>query len=395
VSAVVVNHDGGRQVLECLRHLRAQRPPLEEIIVIDSASTDGSPDAIRQTFPEARVVELENNLGPSVARNRGLKEAKTPFVLLIDDDVYLAPDCARLLMERLLAAGAAAAVPRLLLYPETEQIQLDGGDVHFVGTMVLRNARANPASVPSRPGSIGAFSTSCVLADRLTVLDAGGVDDSFFIYLEDMELSLRLRSLGYRLVFEPAAVAQHDRGMGTPNLSYRDRGNYPRRRAFLTMRNRLQVICLHYRARTILLLAPALALYELATLVFAIRRGWFGAWFAAWSWQLSHARDLARRRRVIQARRCLDDGELLIGGPLPLAEGVVRSGIERRLVGALSAILNSYWRCIRRALGWRPRAPTPLLESDPFEAARADADLPARDRPAPRRPPEEHSPDPN
>jgi GT2 family glycosyltransferase len=150
VSAVVVNHDGGEQVIRCLGHLQAQRPPLDEIIVIDSASTDGSPDAIRRTFPEACVVELEDNLGPAVARNRGLEKAKTRFVLLIDDDVYLAPDCARLLMERLLAAGAVVAVPRLLLYPETDLIQLDGGDVHFIGTMLLRNAERNRRR--SRPG---------------------------------------------------------------------------------------------------------------------------------------------------------------------------------------------------------------------------------------------------
>jgi GT2 family glycosyltransferase len=395
VSAVVVNHDGGEQVIRCLRHLQAQRPAFDELIVIDSASTDGSPDAIRRAFPEVRVVELEGNLGPAVARNRGLDEARTAFVLLVDDDVYLAPDCARLLMERLLAAGAAVAVPRLLLYPETDLIQLDGGDVHFVGTMVLRNARAQPASVPLGPCWIGAFSTSCVLAERRSVLDAGGVDDSFFIYLEDMELGLRLRSFGYRLVCEPAAVARHDRGAGTPELSYRDSGNYPARRAYLTMRNRLQVIGLHYRARTLLLLAPALALYELATLVFAIRRGWFGNWCAAWRWQITHARDLAGRRRRIQARRRLDDGELLIGGPLPLAEGVLHAAIERRLVGVLGAVLDLYWRGVRRWLGWRAPADIKLAGAgDPCATACVDADLLARVPPARRRSPEEHAPDP-
>jgi GT2 family glycosyltransferase len=385
VSAVVVNHNGGEQIMQCLRHLQAQRPPLQEVLVIDSGSSDGSPAAIRQTFPATRVVELEGNAGPSVARNRGLREAKTAFVLLVDDDVYLAPDCTRLLMERLLAAGAVVAVPRLLLYPETDLIQLDGGDVHFVGTMVLRNARAKPACVPSRPCSIGAFSTSCALADRATVLDAGGMDETFFIYLEDMELGLRLRSLGHRLVFEPAAVAWHDRGAGTPDLSYRDQGAYPRRRAFLTMRNRLRVICLHYQVRTILLLAPALALYELASLVFAVRRGWFGPWFAAWRWQLTHARDLARRRRVIQMRRRRNDGELLIGGPLPLAVGMMRSSIELRVVAVLTAILDCYWRIVRRPLGWRSSERTMLAGGgDPLEAfAPADRPNSRRNRSAP------------
>lgn len=369
VSAVVVNHDGGEQILQCLRHLQGQELPLRELIVVDSGSTDGSPDAIRQTFPAVRLIELRSNVGPSVARNRGLREAKTRFVLLVDDDVYLAPDCARLLMQRLHATGSVVAVPRLLLYPETDLIQLDGGDVHFVGTMVLRHARAKPASVPSRARLIGAFSTSCVLADRAVLLDAGGVDESFFIYLEDMELGLRLRSLGHCLVFEPAAVAQHDRGAGTPDLSYRDQRLYPKQRAFLTIRNRLQVIWLHYRIGTILTLAPALALYEVAAFVLATRRGWLRPWFAAWWWQLRHARHLVRRRRLIQARRRLDDGQLLVGGPLPLAAGVLRSTIEVRAVAALTMVLNGYWQGVRRLLGWHPSECTTVPgEGDPSEA---------------------------
>jgi GT2 family glycosyltransferase len=354
VSAVVVNHNGGEQILRCLSHLRAQQPQLEEVIVVDSGSTDGSCDAVRRSFPSARVLEVGTNIGPAAARNRGLRATRTPFVLFVDDDVYLTPDCTRRLLQRLLAVGAAVAVPRLLLYPEVDLIQLDGADAHFLGTMILRNARRPAASVPSRACPIGAFSTSCILADGPAMLGAGGLDETFFIYFEDLELGLRLRSLGHRLVIEPAAIAWHDRGAGTPDLSYRDHGSYPRRRAFLTMRNRLQVICLHYRVRTVLVLGPVLALYELAVLVYAIRCGWLGAWVEGWVWLLNHASDLAQRRRAIQARRRLDDGELLSGGPLPLAAGLLRSPIEHRAVSVLTAILDGYWRVVRRGLGWRP-----------------------------------------
>ena len=196
VTAVVVNHDGGEQVMRCLRHLQAHRPPLQDFVVIDSGSSDGSPEAIRRNFAAVRVVELDGNLGPSVARNRGLREARTSHVLHVHDDVYLAPDVACLVMARLRAAAAVVAVPRLLLYPETDLIQLDGGDVYFIGTM-MRNGRQRAAATHAQPRPTGAFSTSCVLADWAALLDAGGVDETFFIYLEDMELALRLRSFGH------------------------------------------------------------------------------------------------------------------------------------------------------------------------------------------------------
>lgn len=351
VTAIVVNHDGGAQVQRCLRHLQAQHAPLAAVLVVDSGSGDGSPAAIRRGFPDVRVIELGSNLGPSVARNRGLEEAETPLVLFVDDDVYLAPDCLTRLRARLRATGAAVAVPRLLLHPETHLIQLDGADVHFLGTMVLHHARAEAALAPSPGGPIGAFSTSCLLAVRAVVRDAGGFDPVFFFHFEDLELGLRLRAFGHRLVVEPRAVAWHDRGCGTPGLSYRDRGDYPSRRAFLTMRNRLQVIWLHYRLRSIILLAPALVLYEAASLVFVLRRGLLWAWLAAWWWQVSHAPSLVKRRRRIQRRRQVRDCALLVGGPVPLAEGVLQARVERLAVKVLNGLLSGYWRLVCRALG--------------------------------------------
>jgi hypothetical protein len=79
-----------------------------------------------------------------------------------------------------------------------------------------------------------------------------------------------------------------------------------------------------------------------------------GAWSAAWRWQLSHARNLALRRRVIQRRRRLDDGQLLVGGPIPLAQGMLQAKREQRTVGVLSMVLDGYWRIARRLAGWRP-----------------------------------------
>jgi hypothetical protein len=244
-----------------------------------------------------------------------------------------------------------------------------------------------PSAAPFRTCPIGAFSTSCHLADGPVLLDAGGLDEAFFFYFEDLELGLRRRSLGHTLVLEPAASAWHDRGAGTPDLSYRDHRAYPRRRAFLTMRHRLQVTFLHDRLRTILLLVPALALYEVVTLVFATRRGWFGAWVAGWRWLLGHAPDLARRRRAIQARRRLDDGELLTGGPLPLAAGVLRSSIQFRVVSALTAILDGYWQLVRPLLGGRRAGPaTGSSDAASFAASPQDAGRNGPPPQVPRRP---------
>jgi GT2 family glycosyltransferase len=350
VSGVVVNHNGGEQILRCLRALRTQKPRLSELIAVDNGSTDQSVAAIVAEFPDITVIELGRNLGPAAARNAGLARAASALVLFVDDDVYLAPDCLRVLLDRQIKEQAAAVAPRLVLLPESELIQADGGDVHFVGTMILRNGRTLLAGAEAVARSIGAFSSSCVLVDRERVLEAGAFDEAYFIYLEDMELGLRLRAFGHGLMCEPAAVAYHERGGGTPGLSFRDSGAYPKRRAYFTMRNRLRTVLLHYRLSSIALLAPVLLVYEVAALIFATRRGWLGPWFRAWGWQLAHLRETLRRRRWIQDRRRVEDGRLLMGGPIPLAPGVLRSPFEVRAASTFARILDRYWQWVRPVL---------------------------------------------
>ena len=211
ISAIVVNFDGGRELLRCVASLSVHPRRFAEVIVVDNASSDGSPECLLESHPDVVLLRSERNVGPAAARNVGLRRASSPLVLFIDDDVRLEPGALDRLLDCRRRTDATVVVPRLVLVPENV-VQADGADVHFTGTMHLRNSRAPLAGErpPARP--IGAFSSSCVLAERRRLLDAGGFDESFFIYQEDMELGLRLRAFGHALYCEPAAVALHERG---------------------------------------------------------------------------------------------------------------------------------------------------------------------------------------
>jgi hypothetical protein len=117
------------------------------------------------------------------------------------------------------------------------------------------------------------------------------------------------------------------------------------------MRNRLRTLLTHYSLRTLIVLAPALLLYELVSLTFAVLHGWGGVWLRAWSWQFEHLRQLRDDRRALQARRVTGDREILSGGDLPLAPGVCRSPLSRALAWSLSRGLNAYWSIARLAIG--------------------------------------------
>lgn len=351
IDAVAINHNGGQRILNTIAALTGQSIPLRRVYVVDNASTDGSPDLLRERFPEVVIHDMGRNAGLTVARNVGLGLSQAPFVLLVDQDVYLAEDCLARLRRAQRDTGAAVVCPRVVLHPGRSLVQADGAEAHFIGTMALRHGLEPVNDTPPGRAVVGGCIGACMLLRRHAAVEAGGFDESYFFYFEDLEFMLRMRSLGHDFVCEAGAVVYHDRGEGTPGLSFRGHGSYPLRRAELTMRHRLLTMFLHYRWRTLLVLAPALLAYEVATLALAIPRGWAGAWLRAWWWQLAHRRSIRSKRRALLGRRARRDRELLSGGALPLAPGMLRSPLTRIPVRLFSGVLNAYWAVARHAIG--------------------------------------------
>jgi GT2 family glycosyltransferase len=350
VGALIVNYNGGAKLLACVDALAAQTVPISSSVVVDNGSTDGSLDDVRLAAPHVHVVALGSNRGLPAARNIGLKALGTDLALSVDGDVYLAPDCTERLIEAHLQHDATVVCPRVMLLPGREQIQCDGGSIYFLGTLTLRHTLHHAPETPAVGAFVGACIGACVLLHRERVLDAGGFDERFFFYFEDLEFCLRLRGRGRRVYCDPTAVAYHDRGRGTPGLSFRGKGAYPVRRAYLTMRHRWLAMLVHYRARTLLVLAPALLAYELASVGLPLLRGWTGAWVRSWLWLIRNGREIRALRRAAQRARTTGDGEILDGGRIPLAPGLVRSPIGRASVTVLSAAFEAYWRLARRVI---------------------------------------------
>ncbi len=352
ITAVIPSHNGGERLIRAIEALEQQTLPLAEIIVVDDASDDGSPARAVERFPRVRLIRLEANVGLSAARNAGLRGARGDLVLMVDHDIYLAADCVERLARGREDLAAVAACPRIRLFPDREVVQADGAEPHFVGTLGLRNGWRRASELPlGEAAYVGAVPGGCLLVQRAPVLAAGGFDELIFFYFEDLELSIRLRALGHRLAVVPSAEAYHDRGVGMPGLAFRGTGSYPARRLQLTLRHRLLVILVHYRVRTLLVLAPALILYELASLALALGRGLGGEWARAWRWEIRNAPALFERRKRMQRGRVCRDREILVGGPLPLAPGVVRSGLAHAAVRCLGGGLNAYWHATRRLIG--------------------------------------------
>jgi GT2 family glycosyltransferase len=275
----------------------------------------------------------------------------TTLAFLIDHDIYVEERCIEFMVRALIAEQPAVVCPRIRLLPESDIVQVEGAALHFLGTLILRHAYQPVECTPAAAGYVDGSTGGCMLVQRQRIIDAGGFDELFFFYFEDLEFSLRLRARGLRFWCEPAAEVFHEPAAGTPGLSFRGKGQYPPRRAYLTMRNRLLTILIHYRMRTLLVLMPVLLLYEIAAVVAALRKQCASQWLRAWLWQFRNLRTIVARRRRSQSIRIIDDRELLVGGELPLAPGFLVSRLEARLLRWFSNVANAYWSLARNWIG--------------------------------------------
>lgn len=350
VTGIVVNYNGGERTLRCIDALKAQTVPFEKILVVDNASSDGSVDALKKRHPEVTILQQSENLGLSKARNIGIRHARTPLLLSIDSDMYMRPDALERLLDGGIKTAAAVLCPRVLLYPDCVEVQCEGAEVHFTGTFLLRNAGSTDlASVPEPVTTSGAPG-GCLLLDRSAVMEAGGFNELFFFYHEDIEFSLRMRALGHDIVTVAAAVVDHDRGEGTPGLSFRGSGDYPARRARLSIRNRLILLLIHYETRTLIVLSPVLFVYELGTFGFAVMRGWLREYGGALGEIARLRKKIAGYRNVQQRRRLRGDRQLLVASRLAFGSGVMRSRVERQASRIVIRAMSLYWRMARTLL---------------------------------------------
>jgi N-acetylglucosaminyl-diphospho-decaprenol L-rhamnosyltransferase len=207
VDVVVPVRDRWQLTRSCLEHLRAQTLP-HTPIVCDNGSTDGTPERLRKSFPDVRLVELGENLGFSVACNRGVEAGSGEVVVLLNNDVDCRPD----FLERLVAPLAderVASVAALLLQPGEERIESFGltADRTLAGFPRLRGlpVAAAAATAPALIGPSGAAGAY----RRSAWAGVGGLDDGVLFYGEDVDLALRLLAAGHRTAGAADAVAVH------------------------------------------------------------------------------------------------------------------------------------------------------------------------------------------
>lgn len=233
VSAVIVNRDGGELLIEALDSLFAQTWTSLEVILVDNASLDGSAEAAACRFGERlRVIRNERNQGFARGNNQAMEVAGGEWIVLLNNDAVLAPDAvaeAMRFVEDRPDVGMIAF--RVLAYDKPHIFDSTGLLMYPDGVCRPRGWEEKDLGQYDRPDEVLAPSGSAC-AWRRSMLDAvGRFDESYFAYLEDMDLGMRGQLAGWKCFYVPTAVARHAKSMNS--------GNHSKFKAYHVERNRI------------------------------------------------------------------------------------------------------------------------------------------------------------
>jgi len=209
-----------------------------KLLVVDNASSDGSVEFLRESFPQVSILQTGANLGGAGGFREGMKTAlaspECRYIWLLDNDILveenaLAP-LLRVLREN---AGIGAAGSQICLYDQPGTVQEAGSSV-TPWLAALRHHGSGGKRLPadSAPFEVDYLAACSVLIKRECLAQVG-VFGNFFIFYDDVEWGLRAKKLGWRLAAVPASVIRHHYGMIKPIVPWRE---------YYRKRNRLAVI---------------------------------------------------------------------------------------------------------------------------------------------------------
>jgi len=227
LSIIIINWNVRDLLRDCLRSIDAGRGTLAlEVIVVDSASADGSADMVAAEFPWVVLVRCDENVGFPRGNNIALARARGRALLLLNPDTVVMGDVLTILLAYLDAHPDVGVVgPQLLnadgsvqssrrRFPTLLTGYFESTWLQGLATGLLRRYYA--LDLPDdAPADVDWLTGACLLVPRAAYEEVGGLDEGYFMYSEELDYCRRVKATGRRVVYYPAAQVIHHSGQSS------------------------------------------------------------------------------------------------------------------------------------------------------------------------------------
>jgi GT2 family glycosyltransferase len=294
-SIVVLNWNGKGMLRTCLQSLSNLTYPDYEIIVVDNASTDGSPEMVTREFPSAKVIVNEENLGFAAGCNVGIRVSKGKMIALFNNDAIAEPAWLTKLVEAMTSCpeiGVASGIT--LLPPPGDFVWSAGQEIDPLTGETWRLGYGNRLSSLNVVDDIDYLSGCALLLKRETMNRIGLLDEGFFLCGEDLDWNFSAKRAGYECKLVPGAIVWH--------MDSASRRKIPLTAHYYFVRGRLRVCFKHFPIRY---LATSLVFQCIVFPFFEIVLFKRSAFYVlqrmkALAWNLQKLRDTMKERRRVE-----------------------------------------------------------------------------------------------
>lgn len=313
VSVIILNYNGLKFLPRCLESLRKTTYSPLEIVVVDNDSTDSSLEYLREHHPDVKLIPIKENLGYSGAYNYAVPLVDCKYCVLLNFDVEVEPNWLNQAIELLEADDSlAAAQPKLKAYQNHAKFEYSGGSGGFIDSFGFPFVRGRLFDVVEEDAGqyedvvpIFWATGAAFIVRKSAFEEVGGLDQDFFMHMEELDLCWRFWLTGRKLKVAPQGIVYHYAGAALSAESYF--------KMYLNHRNSLAMMLKNYSCSNLLKRMPIRLFLDWITILLSpLRRESkrSRAVLAAHWYILTHLSAIHRKRRQVQRMRTVADKDL-------------------------------------------------------------------------------------
>ena len=247
VAVILVNWNSFEVTNDCINSLKKTSYPFFSTVVVDNGSIDGSADQLQALHPDIILIRSATNIGFTGGNNLGFQyslEKDFTYSMMLNNDTFVEPDFLTHLVKFMNEHPSVGAVQPCIHFNHNREVLWNGGSYHnkWLGYFYTSGFNRLPGPKYQKIKNVD-WITGCAFFTRNSILQQTGLlAENMFIYSEDVDLSLRIRSLGYQLMYHPASVIYHIAGMSNKSKTKGKEGFVNPIVHYLNQRNRLWVL---------------------------------------------------------------------------------------------------------------------------------------------------------
>ena len=331
VSVIVLNYNAGELLLNCIESIKKSAYKNLEVIVVDNISTDKSQEICKEKYPDIKLIQNDENFGYCEGNNIRIRKAKGGFIMILNPDTIVEPNCIRELIFAHEKLGEGLYQPKILSLNEKQVLQSTGNMIHVFGFGFAKDKGKKDEEVDEEIKKIGYASGTCLFASR-SVLDKVGLLDSFlFLYHDDLDLGWRASQIGINSYYVPKSKIYHVESYSL---------KWSAKKFYWLERNRKYCLLTHYSKKTYAKMLPSLLLVDFFVWFFYLSKGFVGSKIKADLDILRNKKSIEKKYQELESKKIVPDKELIkkfpdeIFVPVDVTEG----SVNRRFNSILSRL---------------------------------------------------------